>query len=89
MLLAELIVLDIDYRRRRGESPTKKEYIDRFPESSKAIQDAFNVGDQWTGACEPPTVGRLTSMSTAIVDNRFAIPYPLLIRIAEFVLLSL
>ena len=40
VLLAELIVLDIDDRRRRGETPTKQEYLDRFPESSKAIDVA-------------------------------------------------
>jgi len=59
VLLAELIVLDIDYRRRRGETPTKQEYLDRFPEVSKAINDALNEGDKRTGVFEPPTVGRL------------------------------
>ena len=62
VLLAELIVLDIDYRRRRGETPTKQEYLDRFPESSKAINDAFNEGDKRTGVFEPPTVGRLAEL---------------------------
>jgi serine/threonine-protein kinase len=37
VLLAELIVLDIDYRRRQGETPTEQEYIDRFPEDAKII----------------------------------------------------
>ena len=31
VLLAELVVLEIDYRRRRGENPTKQEYFARFP----------------------------------------------------------
>ncbi len=62
VLLAELIVLDIDYRRRRGETPSKQEYLDRFPEGSKAIHDALNEGDKRTGMFEPPTVGRLAEL---------------------------
>ncbi len=62
VLLAELIVLDIDYRRRRGETPTKQEYLDRFPEVSIAINDALNEGDKRTGVFEPPTVGRLAEL---------------------------
>jgi len=62
ILLTELIVLDIDYRRRRGETPTKQEYLDRFPEVSKAINDALNEGDQRKGVFEPPTVGRLAEL---------------------------
>ncbi len=66
VLLAELIVLDIDYRRRRGETPTKQEYLDRFPESSGAINEAFNEGNNRTGAFEPPTVGRLAELFPAL-----------------------
>ncbi len=62
VLLAELVVLDIDYRRRRGESPAMQEYVDRFPEYSKAINDAFNEGQKSTGAFVPPTVGRLAEL---------------------------
>ena len=66
VLLAELIVLDIDYRRRRGETPTKQEYVDRFPEIPEAIHDAFKEGNQRTGAFEPPTVGRLAELFPAL-----------------------
>ncbi len=62
VLLAELIVLDIDYRRRRGETPIKQAYLDRFPESSKAIHDVLHDGDKRTGVFEPPTVGRLAEL---------------------------
>ena len=62
VLLAELIVLDIDYRRRRRETPTKHDYLDRFPESAQVINDAFSEGDKRTGAFEPPTVGRLAEL---------------------------
>jgi len=61
-LLAELILLEVDYRRRRGETSTKQEYLERFPEDATAIHDAFNVGDKSTGAFEPPTVQRLAEL---------------------------
>ncbi len=61
-LLAELIVLEVDYRRRRGETPTEQEYLDRFPEDAIAIHDAFDVGDKPTGAFEPPSVERLAEL---------------------------
>lgn len=61
-LLAELIVLDVDYRRRGGQTPTKQEYLDRFPEDAKTIHDAFDDGGKPTGAFEPPTIERLTEL---------------------------
>ncbi len=61
-LLAELIVLEVDYRRRRGETPTAQEYLDRFPADATAIHDAFNEGGKPTGAFEPPSVERLAEL---------------------------
>jgi hypothetical protein len=61
-LLSELIVLEVDYRRRRGETPTKQEYLDRFPEDAKAIHDAYNEGGKSTGAFDPPSVQRLAEL---------------------------
>ncbi len=66
VLLAELIVLDVDYRRRRGETPTEQEYLDRFPEDAKAINDALKEGGKQTGAFEPPTVERLAELFPAL-----------------------
>ncbi|WP_236622155.1 serine/threonine-protein kinase, partial [Novipirellula maiorica] len=62
VLLAELIVLEIDYRRRRGETPTKQEYLGRFPEVSDAINEALNEGDQRAGMFQPPTISRLAEL---------------------------
>lgn len=61
VLLAELIVLDVDYRRRRGEAPTKQDYLNRFPDRSQAIHDAFDDGKP-TGGFVPPTVRQLTDL---------------------------
>jgi tRNA A-37 threonylcarbamoyl transferase component Bud32 len=36
-LLSELVWLDIDYRRRRGDPPTADEYLARFPDDSAAL----------------------------------------------------
>lgn len=62
VLLAELVVLEVDYRRRRGDQPTKQEYVDRFPDHAAAINEALNDGDQPKGAFVPPTVGRLSEL---------------------------
>lgn len=62
VLLAELILLEIDYRRRRGESPTKQEYLDRFPDDAKAINDAVSDEDKPSGAFVPPSVERLSEI---------------------------
>ncbi len=62
VLLAELIALDIDYRRRQGTAPTRQEYLDRFPENPEAVNDAFNDGNLRRGVFEPPTIGRLAEL---------------------------
>ena len=67
-LLAELLALEMDYRRRRGEQPTPQEYNDRFPEDAEIIRDAWKQGDQPTTASrfEPPTVARLAKLFPAL-----------------------
>lgn len=62
VLLAELIVLDIDYRRRKNESPTGQEYIDRFPKDAQTIGNALKEGDKRIAAFEPPTIARLAEL---------------------------
>lgn len=58
-LLAELIALDVDYRRRRGETPTEQAYRERFPSQTQAIRDALDAGGKPTGVFKPPTVAQL------------------------------
>lgn len=65
-LLAELIVLDVDYRQRRGETPTAQEYLDRFPDDSALIKEAFNEDAKRTGSFEPPTVEHLAKLFPAL-----------------------
>lgn len=62
VLLAELIALEIDYRRRRGDTPTEQEYLDRFPGHAQAIQEALNDDGQRTAHFVPPTVGHLSEL---------------------------
>ncbi|MBB3204871.1 serine/threonine-protein kinase [Rhodopirellula rubra] len=62
VLLAELIVLDVDYRRRRGQTPTKQHYLERFPGNCDVINDALDEDDKRTGVFETPTVGRLAEI---------------------------
>ena len=44
LLRSELLVLEIDYRRKRGESPELADYADRFPDHLNTIRDALGVG---------------------------------------------
>jgi serine/threonine protein kinase len=41
-LLRELILLEVEYRRAAGESPTRAEYVERFPEQQEAVGQAFD-----------------------------------------------
>ena len=58
-LLAELIVLEIDYRRRRREAPQEQEYIERFPDDAGVIHDAFRELSQPAKAFQPPSLEKL------------------------------
>src|SRR5262249_11517525 len=39
--LLQALGVELDYRRRRGESPTPEEYLARFPEDAKVVGTAF------------------------------------------------
>ncbi len=41
VLLIELIALDLDYRRRLGESPDREDYAVRYPDNVEALAEAF------------------------------------------------
>lgn len=66
VLLAELIVLETDYRRRRGENPTEQEYIDRFPEDEIIIKEALKEVSKRITAFEPPTIASLAELFPAL-----------------------
>ena len=66
VLLVELVVLEIGYRRRIDDTPTKQEYLDRFPDHAKAINDALDDDRKRTGAFVPPTVGHLSELFPAL-----------------------
>lgn len=62
VLLAELIVLEIDYRRRKGESADVQEYHERFPEFANTIDESFRSEHRGSGQFEPPTVEELSKL---------------------------
>lgn len=62
VFLAELVVLEIDYRRRRRDTPSKQEYLDRFPDHAEVINEALQDDDKRSGAFVPPTVGHLSEL---------------------------
>lgn len=67
-LLAELVLLDFDYRKKRGENPTVHEYRQRFPADAGVIERALNDCLQPTGPSrfEPPTVEELSELLPAL-----------------------
>jgi serine/threonine-protein kinase len=65
-LLAELIALDIDYRRRCGETPTEKDYLDRFPNNAESIDFALVEDSKPTGSFELPNIDQLSQLFPAL-----------------------
>jgi hypothetical protein len=56
LLLYELLVLELDYRLRDGETPTEQEYHDRFSEDSELILAAFAKARQIRNAGRPDQI---------------------------------
>ncbi|RMF41585.1 MAG: serine/threonine protein kinase [Planctomycetota bacterium] len=65
VLLIELILLDVDYRRRAGESPAAESYIQRFPDFAESIQKALNESPS-QGKFEAPTPEQLAPLFPAL-----------------------
>lgn len=62
VLLAELIVLEVDYRRRRGEKPGIDEFLQRFPEDAEVVQEALGDRQPPRGAFQPPSIEKLSQL---------------------------
>ena len=62
LLLSELLALEIDYRRRKGEKPTEAEYVERFPDNSQTIRDALGLGPAKGRGFEPPSIEQLAKV---------------------------
>ena len=66
LLLSELLVLEIDYRRRNGESPTADEYLARFPDNAQTIRDALGLESRKGRGFEPPSVAEIAKLFPAL-----------------------
>ncbi len=67
-LFRELLVLEVDYRKKSGQSPTSDEYLQRFGQFEELIHDAFR-GDSTEAARHrfvPPTVQRMSELFPAL-----------------------
>ncbi|MEM7478416.1 MAG: serine/threonine-protein kinase, partial [Planctomycetota bacterium] len=63
VLLLELIVLEVDYLRRRGEFPAAENYTQRFPDQQEQILKALSEeGKTPTATFEPPSINRLAEL---------------------------
>src|SRR5262245_5993659 len=67
-LMAELLALEIEYRRRLGESPTQEAYLARFPHLGAVIEEAFGPTTPELPAAEG------TWSPTLMLDNPKALP---------------
>ena len=61
-LLSELIALDLDYRQRRGETPQRDDYVERFSDYKTLIDGAFGRQRGSSNAFELPSIDRLRSL---------------------------
>lgn len=66
VLLAELIALDVDYRRRRGEPISDTDYSARFPDHPKVIADVFKNNSPSNRAFEAPPIATIAEMFPAL-----------------------
>ena len=55
LLFAELLALEIDYRRRSGDTPRFEDYADRFPDRVDQIHDALQFTQNKEEAFSAPT----------------------------------
>ena len=59
LLISELLALEIDYRRRQGESPQVHDYEDRFPEQARLIREALEDRPTSARGFEPPSIEQI------------------------------
>lgn len=66
LLLSELLVLEVDYRRRQGESPSVDEYVERFPDDAEMIRETLGPAPKKNGVFEPPSVEAIAKLFPAL-----------------------
>ena len=73
-LLAELIVLDVDYRRRRGETPTEQEYLGaispKMPRLSTTLSTRATSRPAHSSLRRHRTTGRVVSLASDYGTHR-------------------
>jgi serine/threonine protein kinase len=55
-LLPQLVLLEVDYRRRAGEQPSREEYLARFPEYAELLGALFSELGSTDTVARPPEV---------------------------------
>lgn len=66
LLLSELLVLEIDYRRRAGDIPKVEEYLHRFPEQDRTIREALEIKPSKGRIFEPPSLEEISGHFPAL-----------------------
>jgi serine/threonine-protein kinase len=67
-LLRELLAIELEIRRDRGEAPTAQEYITRFPDNAPLVNDVFSAA----GPTEPVVLERdmPQALQAGVLDSR-------------------
>src|SRR5271155_1243453 len=71
VLFRELLILDLEYRRRRGESPTPDDYVKRFPHQPALVSEAWLEIQKRSQ--QPSAVSR-TSQASSPEPSRTEVP---------------
>jgi tetratricopeptide (TPR) repeat protein len=70
VLLHELLVVELGQRRRGGDTPVPAEYLDRFPDHTALIKDAFGEEGTPAGGADRPTPDCARTYREPAPDNR-------------------
>jgi hypothetical protein len=87
-LLCELVALERELRRRRGERPRAQEYLDRFPDHARIVRAAFGTQPKsggWPAARPQGHTGRNLLFGVLALQNNFIVRNDLLAAFAAWV----
>jgi hypothetical protein len=76
VLLHELLVVELGYRRRGGEMPTPAEYSDRFPEHTAVIRNVFGEADTPVRHAKPQGISPTDTLREPTLPGTAAAPPP-------------
>ncbi len=68
-LLAELLVMELEYRAKHQDEPQQEEYMQRFPEQGHVIASAFERGQQAGQSAEIPATASRSAIEETLLSK--------------------